>query len=67
MMNKVRMVQTMQHRWKLESEKGVLLKDDIFVQNPTQAREYGNAYISSFQGWSLEVVPLKKEEKNDKV
>ena len=57
----------MQHRWKLESDKGVLLKDDIFVQSPAQAREYGNAYISSFQGWCLEVVPLKKEEKNGKV
>jgi hypothetical protein len=66
-MGKVRMVQTMQHRWKIETEKGVVMQEDIILQNPTQAQGYVTNYISSFSGWTAEVVPLKKEKKNEQI
>ena len=61
------MVQTNLHNWRIESEKGTVVKDDISVQNPYKAEEFVRSYISSFQSWTYEMVPLKKEKKNDGV
>ena len=62
------MVQTTQNLWRIESEKGVILQDDIRnIRSEYDANRYVQNYISSFVGWIATVVPLKKETKNDKV
>jgi hypothetical protein len=62
-MAKVRMVQTNLHNWRIESLTGIIVKDDISVQNPYKAEEFVKSYISSFQSWTYEMVPLPKEKK----
>lgn len=56
------MVQTMQFRWKIETDQGHVLQDDIMLQNSYEANKYAQNYISSFSGWTVDIVPLKKEE-----
>lgn len=56
---KVKIVQTSQNRWHIESEQGHVLQDDITLSNPLHAKIYVENYISSFNTqWVYEVKPL---------
>lgn len=57
------MIQILNYKWRLESESGALLKDNILVQNETEALSYANAYASSFLNWEIKLIPLEKSTK----
>jgi hypothetical protein len=59
----VRMVQESQCRWTLYSPKGHVLQHDITVSNVIDATRFVKNYVSSFQSWTYDVVPMKKKEK----
>lgn len=56
----IKMVQVMPTKWELQAPNGAILKKDIICGNLTEALEYARAYASSFNDWSVEVIPLKK-------
>lgn len=64
-MSKLIMKQTAKSRWRLESEKGFVFKNDITISNIKEATMYIKAYISSFINWDFDVIPLEKDDKND--
>jgi hypothetical protein len=63
-MVKVLMVQCFPNRWKITTEDGKVLAEDITVP-AFKAEEYVRAWVSSFHCWTYEVIPLPKtEDKN---
>lgn len=56
------MIQETRYRWRIESEKGYVLQNNLTFPNLDQADNYANAYTSSFNNWVYQLVPLKKEE-----
>ena len=58
----VQMVQTSRNRWKLLAPKGHVMVDDIVLSNIHEAKEFVDKYISSFTGWSYDVIPMKGEK-----
>ena len=60
------MIQISKNRWKIETNGGIVLIDDIYVANKYEATEYAKAYISSQQGWDFELKPLGGESEHDK-
>lgn len=57
-MTTVLMVQLSNHSWHLISKKGHILKKDLSFHRLRDAEAYVKAYISSFQNWNYEMVPL---------
>lgn len=55
----VKMVQVSQYKWKIVSDRGIVLQEPIYIAS-IKAEEYIKAYISSYQGWGYEVKPLRK-------
>ena len=52
--------QVSKHKWRIETTKGIVLVDELILDNPNQADEYARCYVSSFTGWMYEVVPLEE-------
>jgi hypothetical protein len=52
------MIQTEPCTWKIMTEKGIILKDDIKVSMIYEAEDYVKRYISSFNSWTYELIPL---------
>lgn len=63
-MVKVLMVQTYGYRWKITTVDGKVITDDILIP-AHQAEDYVRAWVSSFQSWTYEVIPLAKQEKKN--
>lgn len=59
---KVKMVQTSNVRWHIESEAGHVIRDDITVSTLAEAEYYVRGYVMSFRNWTYELVPMKKDE-----
>lgn len=64
-MSTVKMIQHSKHKWCIKTDKGVVLQDEIVISSPFEAELYIKNYISSFQGWTYDIVNLdhKKELK----
>lgn len=61
------MIQSLQHKWRIESEQGQILQEDLNMGSVDEAENYCRRYVSSFMDWSYEVVPLPpKQEKPSK-
>lgn len=56
----VRMVQDMPAKWHIVSNSGIILQRGITVGTIHDAEQYVRAYVSSFNDWTYEVVPLVK-------
>lgn len=52
---RVIMQQKGKYRWQIVSPSGIVIKDDIMLNDALQAREYIKAYVSSYSGWDYEV------------
>lgn len=63
-MPKVFMVQVYDFKWRIINERGVILCDDIQVPRH-EAELYVRNWVSSFHGWTYEVIFLPKEQSND--
>jgi hypothetical protein len=48
-------------RWQLESSKGHIIKNDIFLSTRLEAENYVKNYVSSFTNWDYEVIPKEKK------
>ena len=62
-MPKVKMVESMPNRWKIETEAGAVLQKDILVAGNHNASVYVKNYVSSFPNWDYELVPMPRQEK----
>lgn len=58
----VYMVQTMPRLWRIQSEKGIVLMDDIMVYSVREATDYVRRYVSSWDNWNYEVKPLEESK-----
>lgn len=63
-MNKLNMIQTSKHKWRIETESGTVMQEDINIFSEYEAEEYIKRYVSSFQSFSYDLKP--KKDKNDK-
>lgn len=50
------MVQTSRFRWQIENEAGSVICGELYLASPYYAREYIEHYISSFIGWTYELI-----------
>ena len=57
----VSIVQMTKFRWQLESSKGHIIKNDIFLSTRLEAENYVKNYVSSFTNWDYEVIPKEKK------
>lgn len=58
------MVQLSKHKWRIETQNGTVIKDDVTVHSISEATEYIKRYISSYNDWDFNILPLKKREKS---
>lgn len=58
----VKMIQISKYEWNIVSDKGYLLQNHIYFASMDKAEEYVKAFISSYNGWSWQMMPLKSEE-----
>ena len=66
-MSTVKMIQVNKGKWEIvTTEKGIILQTDLFLRDAETAGNYVKNYCSSFLGWTYEVVPLPKEDKDEK-
>lgn len=61
----LRIVQVSKHMWQLENSKGTVLTSDLTLESTYRAEEWIKNYISSFHCYNYEVIPLKKEKKDE--
>lgn len=59
----VRIVQKSQVNWEIQTRSGHVLVPNITLSRPSDAEIYVKGYISSFQCWNYEVVPIVKDKK----
>lgn len=52
----VRMTEVANNRWDLLGPKGNPIASDILLYSRVEAEEWVKAYISSFIGWSYEII-----------
>lgn len=57
----LKMIQTSKHKWRIESPNGAILVEDLVIDSVKHAHDYVKGYISSFSGWSYELIPIRKE------
>ena len=62
----VKMIQIHQANWTIQTATGTILKEDITLGLYDEAEEYVRKYITSFSGWSYEMLPLKPKTKETK-
>lgn len=56
------MVQLTPHKWQIETQNGSVMQTGITAHSVSEAVDYVNRYISSFNGWNYEIVLLETEE-----
>lgn len=61
-MRLLRIVETANGRWRIENSKGDVILDDLRLESVFRAEEYIRAYVSSFNNYNYEVVPLKERK-----
>lgn len=63
----LKMIQSEPCNWYITNDKGTIIQDDIKVGLLLEAEDYIKRYISSFNAWTYELIPLgrKDEERND--
>jgi hypothetical protein len=59
---KVKMVQHSKHKWCIKTATDKVLQDDIVISSQFEAEEYVKKYISSFMGWTYDILPLVNKE-----
>ncbi len=59
----VYLVQLNKYRWRLESNKGVIIMDDISAHSSYDAEKWVRGYVSSFACWEYRIKP--QEENKD--
>ncbi len=47
----IKMIQVTKYRWKVISDSGNIILDDLLLASPYHAEEWIKSYISSFAGW----------------
>lgn len=57
-MTLVIMRQVSKQRWRLESEAGKIIEDDIQCYTPYDAECWVKAYTSGYQCWEYKIIPL---------
>ena len=55
--------QVTQNRWRLENSKGDVLLDDLMLESLYRAEEWIKGYVSSFNNYRYEIIPLTRERK----
>lgn len=63
-MKKVVMEQTSNYRWRLVSPSGHVMVDDKDFASAKDAEDWVIAYISSFNDWSYEMRPRRRDEQD---
>lgn len=63
MLHVVRMVQVAPNRWNLVSSKGSIISEDVPLGSIRDAENWVKNYITSFIGWSYEIIPLQRSAK----
>jgi hypothetical protein len=56
----VYMIQTSRNRWKIQSESGNVILDDVMLSNKTEAEEYIKCYVSTWT-WDYRLVLLEDQ------
>lgn len=64
-MSKVKLVETLPNKWQIVSEKGHVIQTDINL-SPFKARDFMRNWISSFNGWTYDIEPIKPLPKEGK-
>lgn len=59
--SKVRMVQRSKNRWELQTSKGYPLQTDITVSSKKEAEDFVKRYLTSFNCWTYEIIPLEEK------
>lgn len=57
----MRIVQETKTRWRVENSKGDVLVSDLMLNSKYQAEIFIKCYVSSYQNYRYEVVPLEKK------
>jgi hypothetical protein len=57
----VRMVQTNKNGWRLETDNGTIILDDIILHSVEEARRFANAYISTWQSWDFSIITMEEK------
>ncbi len=52
----VKLIETGNNRWDLIGPKGNPIASDILLYSRSEANEWVKAYISSFMGWTYEII-----------
>lgn len=55
--------ETNKGRWQIENSQGIVIVDDLRLESVYRATEYIRKYVSSYQCYGYEVIPLTKENK----
>lgn len=58
----LKMIQVSKHKWRLEANNGTVLVEDLILDSAYRAEEYALNYASSFQGWKIELKPMKERK-----
>lgn len=58
---KVRMVEVSKNRWELLGPRGNTIAEGMIVNSRSEAEEWVKAYISSFLGWSYDIISLEEK------
>lgn len=53
----IKMIQESTNRWRIESDTGIVLTDDIIL-GKLEAEDYMKRYISSYSTWTYEIIPM---------
>lgn len=57
----VLMIEVLPNLWRIESDKGFILQDEIYCYGLHKAAEYVKNYVSSFSCWQYELKPMESK------
>lgn len=58
----MRIVQETKNRWRVENGKGDMLVDNLMIESVYRAEQYIKGYISSYQNYRYEIIPLRRKK-----
>lgn len=58
---KILMIQEESCRWRLETEKGTVLQDNIMLGLRAEAEDYVKRYVSTYPLWTYELIIKEKK------
>jgi len=61
----MRIVQVSECIWQVENIKGIVIVHDLPLESIFKAEDYIRGYISSFNCYTYEVIPLTKGDSNE--